>query len=56
MTPSELRQRAFELLEELRGATQSREARDILTTAEQLLWAAEELEGKSDGTDRPGTH
>jgi hypothetical protein len=44
MTPSEMRRRAVTLLENLSQTTQGEATRDILTTAEQLLWAADELE------------
>jgi hypothetical protein len=44
MTPSEMRGRAALLLEDLRQIVEGEATRDILSTAEQLLWAADELE------------
>lgn len=44
MTPSEMRRRAVMLLENLSQTVEGEAPRDILTTAEQLLWAADELE------------
>lgn len=57
MTPIEMRRRAIQMLDDLRQASTSDKARDVLTAAEQLLLAAEELEEMSgSGTAGPAAY